>query len=309
VPSLQLLDRLFPLPLLAQVVDKLAAVNHARSHLGDLVKVVGLAQHVEQLGNVQLELGDAVLIVAPHALHLVANVLGRRSRVLEPFLEVGDLGLESTNKTLVSSRDLLEQLGLFAFHLAEPALSRAQVVERVVQPLLLDKLSDNLRDAHAKRTRKLLVEIGRVVHDNALDELVDELEEAYALVAFFLDEQQVAERVEQVRASLGALGAVKQRAQDLLGRAQLVELLSVLLLRQVAPVCLFLLLVLPDEAVHARVVPVLHDVQHMADVGNVELVSDGYPCAHVVGRGETLQETDHDHLYRQHDAVNTSLTQ
>jgi hypothetical protein len=69
------------------------------------------------------------------------------------------------------------------------------------------------------------------VHDNALDELVNELEEAHAVVALFLDQQKVAERIEKVGASLGTLCALQERTEHLLWRLEGVQLQTILLRR------------------------------------------------------------------------------
>jgi hypothetical protein len=90
--------------------------------------VVGLAKHVEQLLNVKLEVADTLFIVAPHTVHLVANVLGSGSRVLESFLQVGNLGLETSDQAVVACGDFLQEVGLFAFDLCKSGFGVANIL-------------------------------------------------------------------------------------------------------------------------------------------------------------------------------------
>lgn len=144
--ALQLLDSLLPLPLLAELVDELLTVDGAVGHRLDLVEMVGFAEHVEQLLNVELEVVNAVVVVLPHAAHLVLQALRRSSRSSESLLEVCDLRLETADKTLVTGGDLILEIGLLALHTREFGTNLTSLRLGVLQLLLVEEAAEDVRD-------------------------------------------------------------------------------------------------------------------------------------------------------------------
>lgn len=294
--ALQFLDSLLTFPLFAELVDQLLAVDGAVGHGLDLVEVVGFAEHVEQLLDVELEVVDAVVVVLAHAAHLVLQALRRSSGSPESLLELGNLRLQTSNKALVSSSNLVLEISFLALHTRELGSDFASFGLRVLQLLLIEEAAEDMRDRLAERARPVLVELGRVVHDDILNQLIDELVHSVLLLALLLDQQHVAHSVDKVGSGNGSIGFAQNSMDDLIRRVESLNGLRVLLGGQLTKVRGVLLLVILDRLGDVGVLPLLEQTEHLWQLGEIQLVTDRHASAGVARRCETRREQDHGKL-------------